>query len=223
MIGFFPEPVTLASGRRSNWYANWRRVGGDMFLLDRLSDFVIEFLDDLVRDGKIAGPIDTVYGVPEGASKIGLITQYKLAKRSPGYGPGSHASAMGRGKPKEHGRPEDRFFLGMPRGRTVVIEDVTTTGGSLLSCLAQLAEANVDVVAAVGLTNRMERRDDGLSVSDAVTRLSGANGSHFHYHHMSEATAFLPLAVRHSKPQQSIVDSIKEEFAAFGCAPLKLD
>ena len=35
---------------------------------------------------------------------------------------------MGRAKPKQHGSPEDKYFVGEPNGKIVVLEDVTTTG-----------------------------------------------------------------------------------------------
>lgn len=180
VVGFFEKPVTLKSGRQSNWYVNWRTVSSDAFLLDRLSDFLIAFVSDL--DLKP----DSFYGVPEGATKLALISTYKLARAAKNFAPGSHALPMGRGKPKEHGAPADRFFLGEPKGRVVVIEDVTTTGSSLLSTLEQLSQAKVEIVAAVGLTNRMEKRDDGKSVAEAIAERG------VKYYSLSDATELLP-------------------------------
>jgi orotate phosphoribosyltransferase len=39
---------------------------------------------------------------------------------------------MGRAKPKDHGDPKDRYFVGEPGGKVVILEDVTTTGKSLI-------------------------------------------------------------------------------------------
>ena len=36
VIGFFEKPITLKSGRKSNWYVNWRNVAGDAFYLLKL-------------------------------------------------------------------------------------------------------------------------------------------------------------------------------------------
>jgi orotate phosphoribosyltransferase len=101
--------------------------------------------------------VDTFYGVPEGATKLGIITQYKYAKQSPSFSKGSHVLAMGRAKPKDHGAPKDKFFVGAPTGKVVVIEDVTTTGGSLITTLDGLKEAGINVVGVISLTNRMEK------------------------------------------------------------------
>jgi len=210
VVGFFDEAVTLKSGRRSHWYVNWRTVAGDVYLMDRLSDFLIGFVKD-----QGFSP-DAFYGVPEGATKLGVIATYKWAKSHPDFAPGSNSLPMGRAKPKDHGVPKDRFFVGSPEGKIVVVEDVTTTGGSLLRELDHLAEANVDVLAAIGLTNRMERTDDGTSVEDAVK----AKG--IPYHAMSEATSFLPEAYDTFRPGEKIARAIEAEFGEYGIRRVKL-
>ena len=161
VIGFFERPIKLKSGRMSNWYVNWRNVA-DVFTLDQLTDYVIAFTEDLGIKP------DCFYGVPEGATKLGILTQYKWAKKSPNYDQNSHTLPMGRGKPKDHGEPKDKYFVGEPKGKTTILEDVTTTGGSLLNTIDSLTEAEIPIIAAFGLTNRMELRDDGQSVQEAV-------------------------------------------------------
>jgi orotate phosphoribosyltransferase len=128
VIGFFERPVTLKSGRTSNWYVNWRSVSEDAFLLRQLSGFLSAFVAGLVSQNILPRQPDTLFGVPEGATKVALFAQMQLAQASPSFAAGSHVLSMGRGKPKEHGIPKDKYFLGVPRGLTVVVEDVTTTG-----------------------------------------------------------------------------------------------
>ena len=36
------EELTLSSGRKSHWYANWRRVSNDISLLDKLAEYVLK-------------------------------------------------------------------------------------------------------------------------------------------------------------------------------------
>lgn len=210
VVGFFSAPVTLKSGRRSHWYVNWRSIANDVALLDRLSDFLIAFV---VEQGLCP---DAFYGVPEGATKLAIISTYKWARGQKGYGPGSHCLPMGRGKPKEHGAPEDRFFVGEPAGRIVLVEDVTTTGGSLLGALDQLSTIDCTVIAAVGLTNRMERRDDGKGVAEAVAQRG------ISYYALSEATAFLPAVFAALAPGEAVARAVEEEFARSGMQPLLL-
>jgi len=210
VIGFFDRPLKLRSGRESHWYANWRTASGDVFLVDRLTDFLIDFLEDR----NIV--FDIIYGVPDGATKVGLIAQHKWAARQKDYSKGSHVLLMGRSIAKMHGMAKDRYFLGDAKGRIVVVEDVTTTGGSLIKAIESLKEAEATVVAAIGLTNRMERRDDGKSVAEAVARMDVP------YYAMSDASELLPKALVQSSPSDSIRLEIEKEFEQFGVEPLKL-
>lgn len=210
VIGFFDKPYKLKSGRLSHWYVNWRTLCSDVFLVDQLADFIIGFLKD-----KEIG-FDTIYGIPEGASKIALISQYKWSKSNEEYGRGSHTLLMGRGFPKEHGAPKDRFFLGEPAGRIIVLEDVTTTGVSLVEGIRLLEFANAHVVGAIGLTNRMQLREDGKSVEEELNEMN------LPYLAMSDASSLLPLAFEKAKPSEKIVSAIKKEFLEFGVKQVEL-
>lgn len=210
VVGFFDKEVTLKSGRKSHWYVNWRTMSNDVYLMDQLSDYLIGFVCDAGLEP------DVFYGVPEGATKLGILATYKWAKASGDFARGRFSLPMGRARPKEHGVPADRFFVGEPRGRVVVVEDVTTTGGSLIRELKNLREARVDVIAAIGLTNRMEITGDGKGVSDAI----GAMG--VSYHAMSDATSLLPELYRTLKPGEKIARAIEDEFEKYGVKPLRL-
>lgn len=210
IYGFFDEAITLKSGRKSHFYANWRNVVEDAWLTDKLADYVIEFAKDIGLSA------DTFYGVPEGATKLGVITQYKMAKDSPNFSKGSHILAMGRAKPKDHGAPKDKYFVGMPQGKVVVIEDVTTTGGSLITTLKGLKEAGINVIGVISLTNRMEKRDDGMSVKEAVEKEG------FKFYNMSSSLDLLPLMYKKLQPGEEVKKEIEKEFGEYGVEPLKL-
>ena len=208
VVGFFENPVKLSSGRISHWYVNWRI--NDVFLMDKLSDFVIAFVKSLGLQP------DCFYGVPEGATKLGIITQHKWAQQSLGYGKTSHSLPMGRGKPKEHGDVKDRYFVGEPKGKIIILEDVTTTGGSLIETLRGLKEAGAEVIGVVSLTNRMEKRDDGLSVKEAVEREG------FRFYNMSSSLELLPMIYNKLQPREKIVKAIESGFKEYGVEELKL-
>lgn len=210
VYGFFENAITLKSGRQSHFYANWRTVVEDVWRTEKLVGFVIDF----VKANKIA--VDTFYGVPEGATKLGVLTQFHWAKQQPNYGEGSHVLAMGRAKPKEHGAPKDKFFVGMPNGRVVVIEDVTTTGGSTMTTVSALKDSGVDISAVISLTNRMERRDDGLSVAEAFAKIGVP------FFNMSNSLDLLPRVYASLKPGEAIAKAIESEFDQYGVQPLKL-
>ena len=210
VIGFFKEPRTLASGRESHWYANWRNVASDVCSLDILADYVLGFIENTGLQP------DCYYGVPEGATKLGIITQYKLAMRSPFHRFGSHSLAMGRGKPKNHGDPKNKYFIGQPIGKTIVLEDVTTTGGSLLRTIDNLLEVKTKIIAAVSLINRMELGYDGHSIKEAIET------KRIPYLSMSNALELLPKAYKLLNPGENIAKAIEEEFERYGVEKLKL-
>ena len=145
VIGFFDEAITLKSGRQSHFYVNWREPTYDAYLLDQLSSYIADYLSNSNLE------FDSLYGVPEGASKVAVVSALKLAQKSPSFAKGSHVVPMGRAKPKAHGKPEDKYFIGKPKGRVVVLEDTITTGMSLLETLDKLREAGIEVVCALSL------------------------------------------------------------------------
>ena len=220
VIGFFDSPVTLKSGRNSNWYINFRTIAEDAMRLDVLTDFVVDFVAHSVNVKLLPENPLCLYGVPEGATKAAIVAQMKWAKLSQGYGEGSHPVPMGRAKPKEHGMPKDRLFVGAPRGATLVLEDVTTTGGSLLTALDNLAQAQVPVIGAIGFANRMERRDDSLSVAEAIQKIKIASNP-LTYLYMSSALDLLPLARKKKEPSLSVIAAIEKEFKDYGVSEIK--
>jgi len=206
IIGFFKEPLRLKSGRLSYWYVNWRNIASDVYLLDQLTDYILLFVDDLGLN-----PV-CFYGVPEGATKLGVITQYKWARRQKNYNPGIYPLSMGRGKQKEHGDPKDSFFVGIPKGETIILEDVTTTGESLIATIKKLRDLNVKIIATIGLTNRNELRDDRMSVEEKVKE------QNVQYYAMSNAIDLLPKI----KMNKDIKKNIEEYFKNYGTKQINL-
>lgn len=211
VLGFFDEPIQLKSGRTSHFYVNWRTLLSDVYLADVLADFVVNYLDH----AKLS--VDCIYGVPEGATKTGLLVTYKWAKNQPSYGRGSHSFSMGRSKPKEHGDPKDKYFVGAPKGKTLILEDVTTTGGSLIDCTRSLVAAGVNVVGVLSLTSRCEMRDDGLSVADKIKKEFDLP-----FHVLSKATELLPDVAKIQKPSKNVLKSIRAEFDQYGEMPIAI-
>lgn len=209
VIGFFEEPITLKSGRISNWYANCRNLLDRVGVMDRLTDFVLAFADEKSISA------DYFYGVPEGATKLAVILNYKKGKLDNN---GNQALVIGRGKPKEHGDPNDKYFIGPVKAgdKVIVIEDVTTTGGSLIDTIKHLQESNIEVVAAIGLVNRMEKRDDGKSVEKVINELDVP------YFAMGNSVDLLPMARDVSNPSASVLEEVEKYFDRYGIAPLKL-
>ena len=205
IIGFFEQPLKLSSGRLSYWYVNWRNISSDVYLLDQLTDYILSFVDSLGLNPQC------FYGVPEGATKLGIITQFKWARKQKNYNSGTYSLSMGRGKPKGHGDPKDKFFVGTPRGKTVILEDVTTTGESLITTIKQLRKFNVKIIASIGLTNRNELRDDGKSVEEIIKE------QNLQYYAMSNAVDLLPRI----EMNDDIKKQLEEYFKKYGTTQLE--
>jgi orotate phosphoribosyltransferase len=165
VIGFPEQPIKLKSGRSSCFYVNWRTIAEDVFLLDKLTDYIISFTKYLKLEP------NCFYGVPEGASKLSIITQFKWAKSHKNYKIGAFPMSMGRGKPKNHGDQKDRFFLGIPRGDVIIVEDTSTTGGSLIKSVDMLNNFDINIISVIGLTNREEISDDGSYFEDTLKEM----------------------------------------------------
>ncbi len=211
VIGLFDEPVELKSGRKSNWYINWRKVSDDVYLFDKLTDYIIAFVEHLKLKP------DCFCGVPEGATKISLITQFKWAKAQPNYDLGVYPLAMARGSEKEHGDPKDKYFIGSPKGRTLIIEDVTTTGNSMLATLDKLIHMEVPVIGCLGITNRNEKRDDNKTVR-AVVEERGVE-----YYSMSNALDLLPEVCDKFQPDVKILNYLRKYFKLYGTEEINLN
>ena len=155
--------------------------------------------------------------MPEGATGIGLLTMSTYAQGHGNYAKGSHRLSIGRTTPKDHGDPKDRYFVGAPRGNTILIEDVTTTGKSVLGQIDKIKRlGDVNIVAVIGLTNRMERRDDRTTVKEAV-EATGAL-----YFEMSKGPELLKLSYARAPFPEAITAHIEREFEQYGIEPLQL-
>lgn len=210
VVGFFSQEITLSSGRKSTWYVNWRTLTSDAYLMNQLVEFVLSY----VQEKNIAG--DCFYGTPDGATKLAVICQHTYAQRQDDYAPGKYPLAMGRKVPKEHGQPQDRYFVGAPQGKVLVLEDVTTTGDSLLKTVQQLQDLEIEVAAAIALTNRNEVADSGKHVRESLQELNVP------YFSMSDAIELLPLLAQQQELSSETIQSITSEFELYGESPIKL-
>ena len=142
--------ITLASGRKSNFYFNLKPTMLDPEGAALLAELTYEALKD---DG-----LDYVGGLEMGAVPLaGAVAQLSWLKGHP------IAAFFVRKKPKEYGAK--LAVEGLAKGeslqgkRVVIIEDVTTTGESALKAV----EAARDAGAEVALVYTMVDREEGAS------------------------------------------------------------
>ena len=139
--------ITLASGRKSDFYFNLKPT-----MLDPEG---AALLAELTLDALAQDKIDYVGGLEMGAVPIaGAIAQLSFLKGTP------IAAIFVRKKPKEHGA---RLAVeGLAKGETlagkrvVVVEDVTTTGGSALKAVEAVRDAGGEVALVFTMVDREE-------------------------------------------------------------------
>jgi orotate phosphoribosyltransferase len=139
--------ITLASGRKSDFYFNLKPT-----MLDpEGAALLAELTFDALKDDNL----DYVGGLEMGAVPLaGAIAQLSWLKSRP------IAAFFVRKKPKEHGA---RLAVeGLAKGETlqgkrvVIVEDVTTTGGSAIKALEAVREAGGEVVLVYTMVDREE-------------------------------------------------------------------
>ncbi len=146
-LSYEEREVTLASGRKSNFYFD----GKQTTLHSRGGLLVGQAFWDEVK--KFDGKIDGVGGLTLGADPIATATSIAAQLA----GDNVHAFII-RKEPKGHGTGqwlEGRKNL-PPGSRVVIVEDVTTTGGSSMKAVERAEEEGLEVVGIVTLVDRQE-------------------------------------------------------------------
>ncbi len=203
IVKFFDQPVTLVSGRKSYVYANCRPLSNTVQTIDQVTDFILDFIED----HKLTS--DYFLGVPESATKLATILNYKYAKKKNNP---QQRLVMGRGKPKEHGMITDRCFVGDVRrdDKVIVIEDATTTGGSLLKTSNLLKEAGVVVVAALALVNRLQKTEEGKSVQEVLQE------HNIPFFSLTDIKNMYPLLTYKYAKTPHLLEKVNEEYQEYG-------
>ncbi len=153
--------VTLASGRKSDFYFNLKPTMLDAEGAALLAELTLEALS---KDR-----IDYVGGLEMGAVPIaGAIAQLSYLKGTP------IQAFFVRKKPKEHGA---RLSIEGPapgeslKGkRVVIVEDVTTTGGSAIKAAEAVREAGADIVMVFTMVDREEGASDTFAQAGLAFR-----------------------------------------------------
>ena len=159
--------ITLASGRKSDFYFNLKPTMLDPEGAALLAELTYEALKD---DG-----LDYIGGLEMGAVPLaGAIAQLSWLKGHP------IAAFFVRKKPKEHGArlaveglAKDESLHGK---RVVIVEDVTTTGGSALKAVEAVREAGGEVVLVLTMVDREEGATETFARSRPAVPLAVQGG-----------------------------------------------
>ncbi len=139
---------TLASGKHSSYYVDLRLVPSYPIEFRKM----VKYLENQISENIGLDNFDSIVSVPTGGLVIASALAIETVK----------PLIYVRSKPKDYGTSktvEGKIHEGM---KVVMIDDVSTTGGSVVNALKSLKEVNILVKDAYVIVNRMEGADEAL-------------------------------------------------------------
>jgi len=140
---------TLASGKSSSYYVDLRLVPS----YPHEFRMMIKYLENQITEDIGLENFESIVSVPTGGLIIGSALAIETVK----------PLIYVRSKPKNYGTSksvEGKIHDGM---KVVMIDDVATTGGSVVNAIKSLTEVNVPVKDAYVIVDRMEGADEALA------------------------------------------------------------
>jgi len=140
---------TLASGKSSSYYVDLRLVPS----YPHEFRMMIKYLENQITEDIGLENFESIVSVPTGGLVIGSALAIEIVK----------PLIYVRSKPKDYGTSksvEGKIHDGM---KVVMIDDVATTGGSVVNAIKSLTEVNVPVKDAYVIVDRMEGADEALA------------------------------------------------------------
>ena len=140
---------TLASGKSSSYYIDLRIVPSFPHNFRKM----VKHLQNEIAEKQGLDSFDAIVSVPTG----GLIIASALAIET------AKPLIYVRSKPKEYGTSkavEGKIVQGM---KVLMIDDVATTGGSVLKAIKSLKEGGIEITDAYVIVNRMEGASEALA------------------------------------------------------------
>ena len=139
---------TLASGKKSSYYVDLRLVPS---YPHQFRTMIKQLQNTIIENTGLDG-FDSLVSVPTGGLIIASALAIEIVK----------PLIYVRSKPKDYGTSksvEGQIFKGM---KVVMIDDVATTGGSVVNAIKSLKEAGITIENAYVIVNRMEGADQAL-------------------------------------------------------------
>ena len=140
---------TLASGKKSSYYVDLRLVPS---YPHKFREMVKYLENEIIQDIGLE-KFDSIVSVPTGGLVIASALAIETVK----------PLIYVRSKPKDYGTSksvEGKIYDGM---NVVMIDDVATTGGSVVNAIKSLKEVNISIKDAYVIVNRMEGAKEALA------------------------------------------------------------
>jgi len=143
---------TLASGKKSSYYIDLRLVASFPHIFRKMT----KNLQKLVSEKTGLDNFDSLVSVPTGGLVIGSALAIETVK----------PLIYVRDKPKDYGTTksiEGKIFSGM---KIVLIDDVITTGNSVINGIKQLKDAGLSISDVYVIINRLEGANNTLELEE---------------------------------------------------------
>jgi len=143
---------TLASGKKSSYYIDLRLVASFPHMFRKMT----KNLQKLVSEKTGLDNFDSLVSVPTGGLVIGSALAIETVK----------PLIYVRDKPKDYGTTksiEGKIFSGM---KVVLIDDVITTGNSVINAIKQLKDAGLSISDVYVIINRLEGANNTLELEE---------------------------------------------------------
>lgn len=141
---------TLASGKKSPYYIDLRLVPSNPHIFRKM----IKTLQADISENIGLDSIDAIVSVPTGGLVIASALAFEIVK----------PLIYVRNKPKDYGTSksvEGKIWPGM---KVLMIDDVATTGGSVINAIKLLKSQDIEIRDAYVMVNRLEGADEALKI-----------------------------------------------------------
>ncbi len=139
---------TLASGKKSSYYVDLRLVSSYPIEFRKM----VKYLENEIGQDIGLDNFDSIVSVPTGGLVIASALAIETVK----------PLIYVRSKPKDYGTSKSVEGKIHDDMKVVMIDDVATTGGSVVNAIKSLKEVNITVKDAYVIVNRMEGADEAL-------------------------------------------------------------
>jgi len=139
---------TLASGKKSSYYVDLRLVPSYPIEFRKM----VKYLENEIEQDIGLDNFDSIVSVPTGGLVIASALAIETVK----------SLIYVRSKPKDYGTSKSVEGKIHDNMKVVMIDDVATTGGSVVNAIKSLKEVNITVKDAYVIVNRMEGADEAM-------------------------------------------------------------
>ena len=176
---------TLSSGKKSSYYVDLRLVPSYPHQYRRM----IKYLQNLISEQIGFDNFDAIASVPTGGLVIASSLAFEIVK--PLVYVRSEAKAHGTGK-----LVEGIVKNGM---KILVVDDVATTGGSVINGIKALKEAGASISDVYVIVNRLEGADGALKKEGATL------------HHLLDILEIAKILHEYNLIEKSVLDKVQKQ------------